>query len=251
MNLPFGYLSVSQIRTYLRCPRMYELQYIEGLRSPLTSFLLLGRSFHKAIETANRAKLEDGEILSVEEVQDTFSEAWDREKAEVEWEEGEKEGEIKDNGLNMTAFYYEHVGQHLRPVMIEQGATIDVEGVPVKVVIDLVEESGLIRDFKTAKRTPSQDEADKSIQLTTYALAYRQMTGLRESGAVLDYTVNLKSGPKIARLETVIDDGRVERTVTLIKGVAKAISAGLFYPVEEGMACGFCAFRNVCKGGGR
>src|SRR5690606_14674322 len=80
VNLPFGYLSVSQVRAYLRCPRMYELQYIEGLRSPLTSFLLLGRSFHKAIEMANRAKLEDGEILSVEEVQDTFSEAWDREK---------------------------------------------------------------------------------------------------------------------------------------------------------------------------
>src|SRR5690606_12922891 len=229
---------------------MYELQYIEGLRSPLTSFLLLGRSFHKAIETANRAKMEWGEIMDVSDVQNAFSDEWDRGKSDVEWEEGEKEGEIKDSGLNMTALYYEQVGQHLKPVMIEQGATIDVEGVPVKVVIDLVEKNGLIRDFKTAKRTPSQDEADKSIQLATYALAYRQMTGLRESGAVLDYTVNLKSGPKIKQLETIIDDGRIERTRNLIKGVAKAISAGLFYPVEEGMACGFCAFRNVCKGGG-
>src|SRR5690606_34253758 len=129
-------------------------------------------------------------------------------------------------------------------------STVDIEGVPVKVVIDLVERDGKIRDFKTAKRAPAKDEADKSIQLSTYAMAYREMTGERESGAQLDYTVNLKSGPKITHLETMIDDNRIERTKALIKGVAQAISSGLFYPVEEGMVCGFCAFRNVCKGGG-
>ena len=249
MNLPTGFLSVSQVRTYLRCPRQYEYIYINKMRPPVTSSLLLGRSFHKAIETANRAKLEDGEILSVEDVQDTFSEAWDREKAEVEWEDGEDQGRLKDAGLIMTTHYYEQVGQKLRPLMIEQGTTVDIEGVPVKVVIDLVERDGKIRDFKTAKRAPAKDEADKSIQLSTYAMAYREMTGERESGAQLDYTVNLKAGPKITHLETMIDDNRIERTKALIKGVAQAISSGMFYPVEEGMACSYCPFKDVCKGG--
>lgn len=249
MNLPKGYLSVSQIRTYLKCPRQYEYRYIHGLRTPVTSSLLLGRSFHKAIETANRAKLEVGEILSVEDVQDTFSEAWDREKAEVEWEDGEDQGQLKDAGLAVTTHYYEEVGQKLRPMMIEQGTTVDVDGIPVKVVIDLVETDGRIRDFKTAKRTPQKDEADRSIQLSTYAMAYREMTGERESGAQLDYTVNLKSGPKITHLETQIDDSRIERTKTLIKGVAQAISSGMFYPVEESFSCSFCPFRDLCKGG--
>src|SRR5690606_28649691 len=231
MNLPKGYLSVSQIRTYLKCPRQYEYRYIHGLRSPVTSSLLIGRSFHKAIETANRVKLEDGEIMAVEDVKDTFSDAWESEKAQVEWEDGEDQGRLKDSGLEMTSHYYEQIGQKLRPMMIEQGTTVDIEGVPVKVVIDLVERDGKIRDFKTAKRTPAKDEADRSIQLSTYAMAYREMTGERESGAQLDYTVNLKSGPKITHLETQIDDSRIERTKTLIKGVAQAISSGMFYPV--------------------
>ena len=249
MNLPFGYLSVSQIRTYLRCPRQYEYQYIHRIRQPVTSALLLGRSFHAAIEKANLAKLEDGEILSVDDVKDTFSEAWDNEKDEVEWEEDEDQGKLKDDGLAVTTHYYEQVGQNLRPMMVEHGTTVDIDGIPVKVIIDLVEQGGRIRDFKTAKRTPQKDMAEKSIQLSTYALAYRQMTGEKETGATLDYTVNLKSGPKITQLETEIDEGRSERTKQLIKGVANAISAGVFFPVEEGMACGFCPFHDICKGG--
>ena len=249
MNLPKGYLSVSQIRTYLKCPRQYEYRYIHGLRSPVTSSLLIGRSFHKAIETANRVKLEDGEIMAVEDVKDTFSDAWESEKAQVEWEDGEDQGQLKDSGLAMTSHYYQEVGQKLRPKLIEQGTTVDIDGVPVKVVIDLVERDGKIRDFKTAKRAPAKDEADKSIQLSTYAMAYREMTGERESGAQLDYTVNLKTGPKITHLETMIDDNRIERTKALIKGVAQAISSGMFYPVEEGFACSFCVFKDICKGG--
>ena len=249
MNLPTGFLSVSQIRTYLRCPRQYEYIYINKMRPPVTSSLLLGRAFHKAIEEANRAKMETGEILSNDDVKDAFSQMWDREKTKVEWEDGEDQGQLKDHGLAMTSHYYQEVGQKLRPKLIEQGTTVDIEGVPVKVVIDLVERDGKIRDFKTAKRTPAKDEADRSIQLSTYAMAYREMTGERESGAQLDYTVNLKSGPKITHLETQIDDSRIERTKTLIKGVAQAISSGMFYPVEESFSCSFCPFRDLCKGG--
>src|SRR5690606_17943607 len=208
MNLPTGFLSVSQVRTYLRCPRQYEYIYINKMRPPVTSSLLLGRSFHKAIEMANRVKLEDGEIMAVEDVKDTFSDAWESEKAQVEWEDGEDQGQLKDSGLAMTSHYYQEVGQKLRPKLIEQGTTVDIDGVPVKVVIDLVERDGKIRDFKTAKRVTAKDEADRSIQLSTYAMAYREMTGERESGAQLDYTVNLKSGPKITHLETSIDDAR-------------------------------------------
>ena len=249
MNLPTGFLSVSQVRTYLRCPRQYEYIYINKMRPPVTCSLLLGRAFHKAIEEANRAKMETGEILSNDDVKDAFSQMWDREKAEVEWEEGEDQDQLKDHGLAMTSHYYEQVGQKLRPLMIEQGTTVDIEGVPVKVVIDLVERDGKIRDFKTAKRTPAKDEADRSIQLSTYAMAYREMTGEHESGAALDYTVSLKGGPKITQLETQIDDARLERTKALIKGVAQAISSGMFYPVEEGFSCSFCSFRDLCKGG--
>lgn len=248
MNLPTGFLSVSQIRTYLRCPQQYEYIYLRKLRPPATSSLLIGRSFHKAIEEANRAKLETGEILELENVLDVFNDTWEREKSDVEWGD-EDQGKAKDSGLIMTSHYYQEAGQHLKPAMIEQELSVDIGGVPFKVIIDLVERGGIIRDFKTAKRTPPADEADKSIQLTAYAIAYRELTGEEEAAAALDYTVNLKNGPKVVRLETKIGDDRIERTERLIKGVAQSISAGMFYPVEEGFACSFCSFKDICKGG--
>lgn len=251
MSLPLGYLSVSQIRTYLRCPAQYEFRYVRGFKSPVTSSFLLGSSFHSAIETANRAKMENGEILSTDDVLDAYSQAWERrlEQEEIEWEEGEDQGKTKDRGAEMTAAYYEEYGRNLKPAMVETHFIGEIEGVPFQGYIDLAEVDGSIRDFKTAKRTPQEDEVEKSIQLVAYALAYRELTGEKEAKVGLDYTVSLKSGIKVVRLETEIDDQRIQRFKRLVKGVADSIKAGIFYPNEEGFGCSFCPYRDICKGG--
>jgi len=51
------------------------------------------------------------------------------------------------------------------------------------------------------------------------------------------------------RLETdgPVDDGRIDRVKQTFVGVAKAISAGIFYPNEESNACGYCSFKDICK----
>lgn len=251
MSLPLGYLSVSQIRTYLRCPAQYEFRYVHGLKSPVTSSLLLGSSFHSAIEAANKAKMENGEILSTEDVLDAYSDSWENKmaKEEIEWEEGEDPGKVKDRGAEMTAAYYEEHGRNLKPALVETSFLTDIDGVLFQGYIDLAEVDGSIRDFKTAKRTPNQDEIEKSIQLTAYALAYRELTGEKEARVGLDYTVGLKTGTKIVRLETEIDDQRIERFKRLVKGVAESIKSGIFYPNEEGFGCSFCPYKDICKGG--
>lgn len=251
MSLPLGYLSVSQIRTYLRCPAQYEFRYVHGLKSPATSSFLLGSSFHAAIEAANKAKMENGEILSTDDVLDAYSQAWERrlEQEEIEWEEGEDPGKTKDRGAEMTAAYYEEYGRNLKPAMVETHFIGEIEGVSFQGYIDLAEVDGSIRDFKTAKRTPQEDEVEKSIQLVAYALAYRELTGEKEAKVGLDYTVSLKSGIKVVRLETEIDDQRIERFKRLVKGVAESIKSGIFYPNEEGFGCSFCPYKDICKGG--
>lgn len=251
MSLPLGYLSVSQIRTYLRCPAQYEFRYVHGLKSPVTSSLLLGSSFHSAIEAANKAKMENGEILDKNDVLDAYSDAWDKRSAseEIEWEEGEDPGKAKDRGAEMTAAYYEEYGRKLKPAMVETSFFADIDGVLFQGYIDLVEADGSIRDFKTAKKSPREDEAENSIQLVAYALAYRELTGEKEAMVGLDYTVGLKSGIKIVRLETEIDDQRIERFKRLVKGVAESIKSGIFYPNEEGFGCSFCPYKDICKGG--
>jgi CRISPR/Cas system-associated exonuclease Cas4 (RecB family) len=153
--------------------------------------------------------------------------------------------------------YYEEIGINTIPRLDSEGIpyaernhTFEiVPGLKVKVVMDIIEENGIVRDYKTSKKSPSAKVIDETIQLPTYALAYRDMFGEKETAVGLDYAVNLKREKKVMRLETEgpIDDGRIERVKQTFVGVAQSISAGIFYPNEESNACGYCSFNQICK----
>lgn len=248
MNLPKEYLSVSQVRSYQRCPQQYAFKYIDGIPETYGSSLLVGKAFHYAIEAANRAKYELGETMTTDEVKDTFSAAYEGEKATIEFEKDEDPGSLKDRGLEITSKFYENVAQHFNPDYVEQDFDIIVGDVPFRGFIDLTEKDGTIRDFKTTGKTPASDMAETSIQLVAYALAFRDLTGQEETKVVLDYVVNLKKEIKLIHLETKITDQRIERFTNTVQHVAKAISEGVFYANEEGTACSWCSYRKICKG---
>ena len=50
MNLPNGYLSVSQIKLYLQCPHRYKMKYIEGIKEPTTGPQVEGIVWSKTME---------------------------------------------------------------------------------------------------------------------------------------------------------------------------------------------------------
>jgi CRISPR/Cas system-associated exonuclease Cas4 (RecB family) len=245
MELPKGYLSVSQIRSYLRCPRQYELKYIYEQRETYGPSLLVGKAFHSAIEAANRAKASGNDIP---DLRDIFNDSWESEKDSIRFGDDDDPGQLKDRGIEMTVKYYNEYGQHLNPDFIETDFEINVADVPLKGFIDLAEKDGTIRDFKTTGTTPQKDVADSSIQLTAYALAYRELTGQEEAKVGLDYVINQKRDIKIIRHESTVSESRIKRFENTVHAVATAIDGGIFYSNEEGMACSFCSFKSQCKG---
>jgi PD-(D/E)XK nuclease superfamily len=56
-QLPKGHLSFSQIRKYHTCPACYEAEYVDGIRPPISSALLIGIAAHAAVEDQRRAQL--------------------------------------------------------------------------------------------------------------------------------------------------------------------------------------------------
>lgn len=166
----------------------------------------------------------------------------------IEWKEGEDQGLIKDDGIKMTSAYYDQVAKDFRPQLVEMGFHMDVEGIPFKGFIDYADVDGNIIDFKTTGRTPNKDIAETSIQLVAYALGYKELTGEREKSVALDYVVNLKKEKKIVQFQSAIDEERTNRFTETVKQVGNAISSGIFFRNEEGMACGFCSFKDMCKG---
>lgn len=247
MYLPKGYLSVSQIRTYLRCPKQYELKYIDEVKETYGSSLLVGKAFHGAIEAANRTKAGGG-TFAASDLKDAYNDAWEAGESGIAFKDDEDPGQLKDRGMELAVHYYEEVGQHANPDLVEIDFNIQVADVPLIGFMDLVERDGTIRDFKTAGSTPAKDVADSSIQLTAYAMAYRDLTGQEEAKVGLDYVVNLKRDIKIIRQESTITDKRIERFENTVHQVAKAIDSGVFYSNDESTVCSYCSYRTLCKG---
>lgn len=258
LHLPTGYLSVSQVQKYMKCPKQYELKYVNGLKESIGSSLVMGRAFHKAMQTASIKKVREGEILTTEEVQDVFNDSfkYERENSDIEWKD-DNPGQINDDGIKLITKYYDEVGINIVPHTNEEGIpfvehkhTFEiVPGLKVFGIIDMIESDGTIRDYKTSAKSPSKNILDEKIQLPVYAMMYRDMFKEKEKAVGFDYAVNLKKEKKIMRMETEgsIEDERIERTKQTFVGVAQGISAGIFYPNEESNSCGYCSFSKICK----
>jgi hypothetical protein len=62
MPLPRGYLSHSQVRLYIECPRKYEYSYVREIPAPINERIFLGTVFHAAVETHINARLRNAPL---------------------------------------------------------------------------------------------------------------------------------------------------------------------------------------------
>ncbi len=53
-----GYISISQVLTYLRCPESYRRKYILRESEPPSVALVEGGAHHRALEQANRYQID-------------------------------------------------------------------------------------------------------------------------------------------------------------------------------------------------
>ena len=83
MQASTTYLSVSQIKTFLQCPRQYRLRYIDKVRPEFRSAsLAFGTAWHAAVGTF--LWMSDAGPPPIEELLDRFKDALDRELAEYD-----------------------------------------------------------------------------------------------------------------------------------------------------------------------
>jgi putative RecB family exonuclease len=241
------HLSVSQLKMYLRCPLQYKFRYIDGLIIPPRSELTLGKSIHGTLEENYRQKIKTEIDLPLEYITDLFSDRWEKAVVDTIFEEDEKPGRVKDDGIALLKTYHTVVAPKVQPIEVERGFNlpIDDQNYTLKGYIDLIDRDNLIVDHKTTKRSMRQDMIDSDLQLTTYSLAYRELVGKKEKGLRFDVMVRTKE-PKIQQIETYRRQEDIDRLMKLFRRVNKAIESGIFYPNENFM-CPSCGYRELCK----
>jgi len=235
-------LSFRQMDDYRTCPLKYK--YIHRLKVPLLVHhrVVYGSAVHKAVQAYFRARVE-GRPATEEDAVAAFREAWisegflSREHEEQRLRAGEEA---------LRRFVRQDAADPLTPTGVEQEFAFFVGRTRVQGRYDLVvEREGrtTILDFKTGAVDDPEEarlRAKESLQLDVYALAHLETAGRLPDWVELRF---LESGLSGGKRPTPEDAARTEQ---VIRDLSAEIRARRFEARPSYMACGQCAFRDIC-----
>jgi hypothetical protein len=256
-------LSYSKIASLLRCARAFEYNYILKTPVALKGRLLAGRCYHHTLAAAALKKQLFNELITPEEVGNEFSDRWTMETdVKLVYDElGEEKieatiidygdddpGKLKDSGIELAKLYIATVLPGLEIEYIEKRLETDIEGIPFVGYIDLLVNSKgaeVVIDHKLAKRKMPQEDADKDIQLSAYAMLMgKPITG--QFHQALD-----TKDKEIHIVETRRGEEDIKWFKELARGCWQVIQNGVFPPNPLSWTCSAdgCAYWLDCRKG--
>lgn len=260
-KMPDGlYVSVSQVKTWLMCPRKYELKYIRGVAPAFVPVnLAFGSAFHEALAGYYNEIKVSGIPLRRDLVMDTFRASWAKAAEgdvplQPDDDDGGDPGAMIDKGVSMLHAFYEQAGTP-QVESVEHGFTITIRdadtGEPLEEKLVgtmdlLIREEGrvVVVEHKTAARKFTEDQLRYDFQPTAYQIAARE-SGLGD--VALRFQVVTKSNiPAVQVVDIHRDDQAEADFLRTAGGVLKAIDAGVSYPVR-GWQCRTCPFQGPCE----
>ena len=103
-------------------------------------------------------------------------------------------------------------------------------------------------DFKTTGKTPNAELTlhTHDVQLTAYALLYREATDRQETALELHHLVKLKT-PKLVITEAPpATQTQATRFLRLVERYVRGVTSDDYVPAP-GFACAACEFINECR----
>lgn len=249
MVLPKGYISVSQVNTYLRCPAQYYFRYVLDIVIPPSASITKGKAVHAGIEYNYQQKIETKKDLPLNVVKDYTAATFIEMAVETDFQ-GTDKGKELDSAVKLVELYQTEVAPNIQPVAVEQKVEITFDNVDYILLgyIDVVDDNGNIRDTKTVARTPTEEVILNSLQLSAYSLAYRQLTGKEENSVILDYLVDNKY-PKYVQFSAKRTMQDIYRFLKILGMVADNIARQNFYPNPTNYLCSqkACGYWDMCQ----
>jgi len=235
-------LSFRQIDDYRTCPLKYK--YIHRLKVPLLVHhrVVYGSAVHKAVQAHFRARVE-GRPSSEEDVLAAFRAAW---VSEGFLSREHEEQRLRAGEEALRRFVRDEAASPLTPTGVEKDFAFMVDRTRVQGRYDLVVErpSGVtVLDFKTGAVDDLEEakkRAKESLQLDVYALAHLRTAGRLPERVELRFLESGLAGGKRPTLE------EAARTEEVVREVSALVRQRQFDAKPSYMACGQCAFRDIC-----
>ena len=230
-------LSPTQIGTLFRCQYQWYLRYVEGLKVPPKPAMIQGSSFHKGYEINFTSKIETGEDLPLEHIEDVTADTFDSLSIEVEDWDVDK-GKVKDMVIQLADVYYPTAKQ-VNPIAVEDYMEFEGDGFTIRGYADIITSEMKVIDLKTANKKPTKQDEIYKLQLETYAL-----NGDLKS-AELHYAVKSSKSQVVIQEYDLPEDNH--RVLDIAKTAAGIIQAGVFAPtgLAHSWACSFCGYKTM------
>jgi RecB family exonuclease len=235
------YVSHSQLKLYQNCPRAYFAKYSDKRETRPTPELAFGKSIHSALQATNQLKMEGGKPSFVETMR-AFESALGEQKEYLYPKELITMPKEAQKILSACSSQLDE----LIPTAVEKDFLLSIDGIYLYGIIDLIC-TDEIYDYKTSWWPPKGWEADTSLQLSMYTLAFNQMYGEWPRSSQLIF-LNRKDGsiqvvPKGSEARRTL--GQVETAILNIKDFWANLQAGRNLAVPN-YSCQWCSYAHDC-----
>ncbi len=235
-------LSATAVETYLECPLKFKFSHLYHIPTRPQAALTFGNIMHQAVRHYFMLRKE-GEV-SFDDLSEFYLRSW----KSAGFQDGYQEETYKKSGLSqLRGFVDRHnaVPIAAATVQMEVHFEVDLQDVVLEGRIDQITPSSPqpsseveLVDYKTG-RPRSQKDADKSTQLSVYALAARQQLGLQPRGLIF---YNLTNNQPVSTVRTEKELAEVRQKIL---DVAQEIRRMVF-PPTPGFVCRYCEFLPIC-----
>jgi putative RecB family exonuclease len=255
------HISVSQLKTFLSCPRKYRLQYTDRIEAEFRPIALaFGTAWHHTIAAHLLPEVE-GQYLSRDEIQtlfrDTLVEEVNADGPPVLFDDDEQHiGQSIALGLQMLDEFVLRVPRPDRVLDVERAfilelahpVTGEIAPVPLIGAMDaVVIDNGKpeVWELKTSKRKWTADQMEFDPQPTAYKMAAREL-GHGDVDVKMIVTTKSAKQPDVQIERLIRRRGDERELAETALDVLHAVKAGVDYRIREGWRCRSCAFSSVC-----
>jgi hypothetical protein len=251
-----AYISPSRLNLWLRCPLAFRLRYIDGIRSPPSTSMFVGKMVHAGLECYYRHK-QAGVMLPVSDVIQRMDACWESLAAEdgVGFKDTAEEAKLRtQSGGLVTAYLTQLPADEPAPTTVETRLEVPLVdpftgedlGIPLLGIVDLVvscDDGPLVCDFKTSARSGGPVEIMHEVQLTAYAYLFRQLSDEFEAGLEIRSLIKTKV-PKIEyHRYAARTDAHFRRFFQIVRLYLDDLDRGSFV-YRPGFGCMMCDFRD-------
>ncbi|MBI2823142.1 MAG: PD-(D/E)XK nuclease family protein [Planctomycetia bacterium] len=253
----WDYVSPSRLNLWLKCPLAFKLRYIDGVVTPTSPAMFVGRMVHQALECFYRHR-QIGLAINAAELKKRLTEAWGPAAAadKVAFKSQADEQTCSKQASDLVTAYLAHLANNSEPHPLAVETSVSAPlvdpmtgedlGIPLVGVVDLVlakEPGPLIVDFKTTSRSTAPLAVTHEVQLGVYAYLVRHALGRCESGLEIRQLVKTKTVQVAYAWHSPRSPQHTRRLFEVIRAYLDDLDRGRFV-FRPGLACQSCEYRD-------